>query len=151
MKYVNGAYDIIGDIHGHADSLVALLRKMGYEERNGTWRHSERLAIFVGDFVDIGPKQVDTVMIAKRMVEADSALAVMGNHELNAIAWYLPDGGDYLRPHFSARWGAKNRQQHSAFLSEVEGSPALHREIIQWFLTLPLWLGFCSTQKPRKY
>lgn len=73
-------YDIIGDIHGHADALIALLKSMGYEDRNGAWRHPERQAIFVGDFIDRGPQQIQTVMIARRMIEAGSAQAVMGNH-----------------------------------------------------------------------
>lgn len=138
-----GEYDIIGDIHGHADALVALLRKLGYEKIDDAWRHAERKAIFVGDFIDLGPDQVETVMIVRRMVENESALAIMGNHELNAIAWFLPDShvpGEYLRPHFSKRWGKKNRDQHAAFLREVENKPELHREIVEWFLSLPLWL-----------
>lgn len=137
-------YDIIGDIHGHADALVALLGRMGYGKHlNGVWSHPERKAIFVGDFVDLGPKQVETIMLVRRMVESDSALAVLGNHDLNAIAWYLPDcdsHGDFLRSHFSEKWGKRNRLQHAAFLAEVEEKPELHREIIEWFLTLPLWL-----------
>ena len=136
-------YDIIGDIHGHAEELIALLRKLEYENVGGTWRHPERKVIFVGDFVDLGPNQVDTVMIARRMVESGSAFAVLGNHELNAIAWYLADPlnpGEYLRAHFSEKWGRKNRDQHAAFLREVEHKPELHREIIEWFLGLPLWL-----------
>ncbi len=136
-------YDIIGDIHGHADALECLLKKLGYAERMGAWRHPERTALFVGDFIDRGPKQVESVMLVRRMVDAGSALAVMGNHELNAIAWFLPDpgkDGEFLRPHFSEKHGAKNRKQHQAFLAAVEDRPALHEEIIDWFLTLPLWL-----------
>ena len=45
-----------------------------------------------------------------------------------------------LRSHDSPDWGKKNRDQHEAFLAEVEDKPALHAEIIDWFLTLPLWL-----------
>ena len=44
----------------------------------------------------------------------------------------------YLRSHDSAE--DKNRKQHAAFLAEVENKPPLHAEIIEWFLTLPLWL-----------
>ena len=44
------AYDIIGDIHGQADKLEALLRTLGYRDTAGAWRHPERQAIFVGDF-----------------------------------------------------------------------------------------------------
>jgi hypothetical protein len=77
------------------------------------------------------------------MVDAGSALAVMGNHDFNAIAWYLPDPanpGDYLRPHFSKENGKRNGQQHAKFLGEVEDRPSLHKEIIDWLLSLPLWL-----------
>lgn len=134
---------MIGDVHGQAERLIALLRKLDYELKGGIWRHPDRQAIFVGDFVDLGPHQLETVMIVRRMVEERSALAVMGNHEFNAIAWYLPDAynpGEYLRPHFSRKWGNKNHDQHAAFLAEIEEKPDLHRELIEWFLSLPLWL-----------
>src|SRR5688572_26173488 len=138
------AYDIIGDIHGQADKLEALLRTLGYRDTAGAWRHAERQAIFVGDFIDRGPAQVRSVHIVRSMVDSGAALAVMGNHELNAIAWHTPVRGtdpvQYLRSHDSPEWGEKNRNQHTAFLAEVEDKPALHAEIIDWFLTLPLWL-----------
>ena len=142
-------YDIIGDIHGHADKLEALLRTLGYRKTAGAWRHPERQAIFVGDFVDRGPAQLRAIDTARRMVDAGAALAVMGNHELNAIAWHTPDArkpGSYLRSHDSPEWGEKNRKQHAAFLAEVDGKPALHTEIIDWFLTLPLWLDLPDVQ-----
>jgi hypothetical protein len=140
---MNSTYDIIGDVHGQADALLALLRKMGYRDIEGTWRHPSRRAIFVGDFVDRGPKQVEAVTIVRRMLDAGSALAVMGNHDFNAIAWYLPDPanpGDFLRSHLSMKSGKKNRQQHAVFLAEAENRPTLHEEIIDWLLSLPLWL-----------
>lgn len=135
-------YDIIGDIHGEAGKLEALLRVLGYVERDGAWRHCGRQAIFVGDFIDRGPRQLDSVAIVRRMVDAGSARAVLGNHEFNAIAWHTPDpehAGEYLRPH-GGPLGLRNRSQHAAFLDEVEHRPALHRELVDWFLTLPLWL-----------
>jgi hypothetical protein len=135
-------YDIIGDIHGHAHELRALLERMGYRETGGAYRHSGRTAIFVGDFIDRGRAQLEAISIARRMLDANSALAVMGNHELNAIAWYTPDPenpDDYMRSHSSPVWGAKNRDQHERFLAELEDKPALHRELVDWFLTLPLW------------
>lgn len=135
-------YDIIGDIHGHAGALRALLVKLGYQERDGAYRHSEHQALFVGDFIDRGPQQVETVDIVRRMADAGTAQAVMGNHEFNAIAWHTPDPDnpdDFLRPHHSPKYGDKNYKQHQAFLAEVAGTP-LHDEIIEWFKTLPLWL-----------
>ncbi|WP_236001915.1 metallophosphoesterase [Paraburkholderia elongata] len=113
-------YDIIGGVHGHADKLTALLTELGYCRRMGTWRHPRRTAVCVGDFIDRGPHQLDTIDIVRPMVDAGSALAVMGNHEFNAIAWYLrdPDQDDeYLRPR-QGKVGEENRNQHAAFLAE---------------------------------
>ncbi|NNF55549.1 MAG: metallophosphoesterase [Acidimicrobiales bacterium] len=123
-------YDVIGDVHGHADKLVSLLVKMGYEDRDGSWRHSDRQAVFVGDLVDRGPKQLETVSIARSMVACGSALITAGNHEFNAVAWRF--GHRKKSP--------KNRRQHMAFLTEVGEGSAVHDELIEWFMTLPLWL-----------
>lgn len=131
-------HDIIGDIHGHCDELHALLKKMGYENTRGCWRHPERTALFVGDFIDKGPKQLETLDTVRRMVEGGAAQAVMGNHEFNAIAWALPDPdapGQHLRRHTES-----NRHQHGAFLDAVGDGSALHQEWAKWFLELPLWL-----------
>lgn len=138
----------IGDLHGNADELEALLARMGYRHRKsargpGVWRHPTRTAIFVGDFIDRGPRQRRTVELVRSMIEVGAALAVMGNHELNAIAWYLPDparDGEHLRPR-GGELGARNRRQHQSFLAEYEPDPRAHRDCIDWFLTLPLWLN----------
>jgi hypothetical protein len=136
------SYDIIGDIHGHAGKLEALLAQMEYRPGADGWRHPARTAIFVGDFIDLGERGVDTVRIVRRMVESGAAHAVMGNHELNAIAWHTRHPrrrGEHLRPRHG-KLGEDNRKQHQAFLADVEEDSAQHKEIIDWFLTLPLWL-----------
>lgn len=131
-------YDLIGDIHGHATPLKQLLTKLGYQEQAGVWSHPERLMIFLGDFIDRGPEQVETVQIARAMVEAGQALAVMGNHEFNAVAWASEDperSGEFLRPHSS-----KNRDQHAEYLQQVGEGSALHQAHLDWFKTLPVYL-----------
>jgi hypothetical protein len=130
-------YDIIGDIHGQHHKLLALLKTLGYRQTAGAWRHPDRTAIFVGDLIDRGPKQVKTVKLVRSMVDAGAALAIMGNHEFNAIAWGTEDParpGEHLRSHKPS-----NEDQHRAFLAEVADTP-LHAEITDWFKTLPLWL-----------
>jgi hypothetical protein len=132
------ALDVVGDVHGQFDKLVGLLRHLGYRETSGAWRHQNRTAIFVGDLIDRGPKQLATIELVRAMVDAGSARCVMGNHEFNAIAWVTPDPehpGKYLRDHHKPG----NREQHQAFLDVVEGTPR-QREITDWFRTLPLWL-----------
>lgn len=131
-------YDIIGDIHGYAAVLKRLLIKLGYTENDGIWRHPQRKVIFLGDFVDRGPEQVEVINIAQRMVEAGHALAVMGNHEFNAVAWATMDDarpGAFLRAHSS-----KNRHQHAAFLDQIGEGSSAYQAAIAWFKTLPLFL-----------
>jgi hypothetical protein len=76
---MNEKYDIIGDIHGHAAKLQRLLQRLGYEERDGIYRHASRQLIFVGDFTDRGPEIRRTLQIARAMIDAGTARAVMGN------------------------------------------------------------------------
>ncbi len=130
-------YDLIGDIHGHADKLKKLLRALGYAERDGVYTHPERKVIFVGDFIDRGPSNREVIQIARRMTE-NGALAVMGNHEFNALAYATPDPqtpGAFLRPH-----SEKNTKQHGAFLAQFAAHPAERQECLSWFTSLPMFL-----------
>jgi hypothetical protein len=129
-------YDLIGDIHGHADELVQLLELLGYEKAQGTYRHPERKLIFLGDFIDRGPKIRLVLEIVRPMVEASHALAVMGNHELNALAYHTEDQdspGEHLR-----RRNPKNEKQHKATLDQLPSQEL--RSHLEWFRTLPMWL-----------
>lgn len=131
-------YDIIGDIHGQARRLEALLHKLGYRPLDGVWRHPRRKALLLGDIIDRGPEQLETVLMVKRMVEADAAQCILGNHEFNAVSFTLPDParpGDFLRAHSPG-----NRHQHQTFLDQVGEGSALHQELLDWFKTLPLYL-----------
>ena len=108
-------YDIIGDIHGHAAPLRALLEKLGYREVAGAYSHPERKVIFLGDFIDRGPEIRETLQTVRAMVDGGSALAVMGNHEFNAMAYHTPDGqGDYLRKHTPEKV-----EQHRATMEQL--------------------------------
>lgn len=131
-------YDVIGDVHGQHDRLVALLRTLGYRETMRAWRHPDRTAVFVGDFIDRGPQQVETLKLVRGMVDTGAALAILGNHEFNAISWATRDP-EHPTEHLRRHGRPGNRKQHHAFLAEVAGKP-LHAEIIEWFRTLPLWL-----------
>ena len=130
-------YDLIGDIHGHSKPLVELLTKLGYEAVDGVYRHPERQAIFLGDFIDRGPNQREVIDIVRPMIDGGSALSVMGNHEFNAVAWFTPDPdepGEYLRRHSD-----KNRKQTKAFIAAYDGADD-YADLMEWFRTLPMWL-----------
>ena len=79
-------YDLIGDIHGYADELVQLLETLGYQKAQGVYGHPERKVIFLGDFIDRGPKIRQVLEIVRPMVEEGNALAVMGRRELKSKA-----------------------------------------------------------------
>lgn len=72
------------------------------------------------------------------MVESGNALAVMGNHEFNAVAWSIKDPenpGQYLRCHSD-----KNLDQHKEFLKQVGEGSGQYKSMIEWFKTLPVYL-----------
>lgn len=152
-------YDIIGDVHGHADRLERLLRNMGYVRSGSGWRPPQgRLAIFAGDLINRGPGQLATCRTVRSMIDDGHALAVLGNHEVHAIGYgtcasdvgadAAAGSGDCAR-HGSGGVGGRAwlrprtawaDRQHQAFLAEVGRDSALHRELIGWLRTLPIVL-----------
>lgn len=133
---MGGVYmlDIIGDIHGYCSKLKELLHKLGYSQEKGVWKHPERKALFVGDYIDRGPEIRETLHLVRNMVEADAAIALLGNHEFNALAYHTPaENGGYLRKHSPVK-----TNQHSATLAQFY----FHREewnsFLDWFKYLPL-------------
>jgi len=131
-------YDIIGDIHGHARELTELLVKLGYVRgRDGYWHPEGRKVIFLGDFIDRGTENRAVLDIVRPMVEEGNALAVMGNHEYNAICYHTlhPETGAPLR-----RRGPKSFKQHERFLAEYPVDTRETRAMIDWFRRLPLYL-----------
>jgi Calcineurin-like phosphoesterase len=132
-------FDIIPDIHGQADKLKVALSNLGYRERNRAWRHNDplRKCIFLGDYIDRGPENRTVIDIVRGMIDAGTALAIMGNHELNAIHFHTrhPETGEPLRAH-----SEKNLRQHETFLREFPIEDAKTKEIVEWMAGLPLFL-----------
>ena len=135
----NQAYDLIGDIHGQHEKLITLLQNLGYRPRGefAGWEHPEgRKVIFLGDYIDRGPKVREVLREVRAMVDADDALAIMGNHEYNALLFQMPDGdGGFLRPR-----NEKNIRQHSATLAAFDGREEEWDEWITWMKRLPMFL-----------
>jgi protein phosphatase len=87
----HGPFDILGDVHGCLDELIALLQKLGYQVFAQPDVHGcpdvvvgpppGRKAVFVGDLVDRGPNSSGVLRLVMNMVEAGTALCVLGNHD----------------------------------------------------------------------
>ena len=92
----SGPFDIIGDVHGCADELQALLTTLGYRidwAMTGGERSvvvsppAGRKAVFLGDLVDRGPNSPDCLRIAMSMVAAGTGYCIQGNHERKFGRW----------------------------------------------------------------
>jgi hypothetical protein len=127
--------DLIGDIHGHADKLTELLLKLGYTHHHGVYSHHDRKVLFVGDYIDRGPKIRDTLQIVKAMVDSGNAIALMGNHEYNALCFHFQETeGGHLRKHL-----IKNIIQHYETLKQFQNKQSEYEDYLEWFKTLPLY------------
>lgn len=83
----HGPFDVIGDIHGCYDELLALLAKLGYavggtREAPQVVAPAGRKALFVGDLVDRGPDSPGVLRLVMHMVASGTALCVPGNHDV---------------------------------------------------------------------
>jgi len=95
LKEEHGPFDIIGDVHGCLNELLALFSKLGYEVESRTdglggssyaVRPSPgRKAVFLGDLVDRGPDVPGVLQLVMDMVEAGSALCIPGNHDVKLV------------------------------------------------------------------
>ncbi|MBK5194348.1 MAG: metallophosphoesterase [Flavobacteriaceae bacterium] len=131
-------YDIIGDVHGHADQLKSLLKKMGYQLVDDCYSHPTRKAVFVGDFINRGPKIRETLILIRKMVEKESAYAILGNHELYAVLYYLRDiEGKYYKKRIP-----KYQLQINQTLEEFAPHKAELKSHLKWLRTLPIFLDF---------
>nr|WP_114418099.1 metallophosphoesterase [Marinospirillum perlucidum] len=130
-------YDLIGDVHGCGNTLRHLLQLMGYRHQGGAWRHPQgRQVIFVGDIVDRGPRIRQALHDVHAMLEAGTALMVLGNHEYNALAYFTRDAeGQPLRPH-----NPRHQRVIQETLDQFAAYPQEWQAFLQWFHSLPLAL-----------
>lgn len=141
MALDNGVdgYDLIGDVHGCGRTLIRLLEKLGYRVEDGIFRHPGRKVIFLGDLIDRGPSIRLAVSVAKRMVDAGEAHIVMGNHEVNALAYCheAPSNSEreWLRDH-----SPRNNRIIGRTLEQFHAHPLEWENCLAWFMTMPLYL-----------
>jgi hypothetical protein len=132
-------YDLIGDIHGCAKTLEHLLSTLGYRQQGGVWRHPQRMAIFLGDLVDRGPRIREALHLVRDMVVAGQALCIMGNHEFNALAWSTPaapgSGRQFVREHTP-----RHARLIKETLEQFDAYPAEWQAFLDWFYELPLFI-----------
>ncbi|UVE16467.1 metallophosphoesterase [Pseudomonas sp. LS44] len=133
------SYDVIGDVHGCARTLELLLETLGYRRQSGVWRHPQRMALFLGDIIDRGPRIREALHLVHDMVNAGQALCIMGNHEFNALGWCTsaaPDSNRQFVHEHTPRHARLIRQT----LEQFEHYPGDWRDFLGWFHELPLFI-----------
>jgi protein phosphatase len=124
---MSNKYDIIGDVHGCFDELMELVNKLGYS--GYPLEHPEgRQLIFVGDLVGRGPRNKDTVLFVKYLVDTGVAQMVMGNHD-NKFGRWLKDNPVKITN------GLNLTTEEFADFSEEK-----KLELSKWILSLPTQL-----------
>ena len=123
-----GPFDIIGDVHGCYDELIALLDKLGYDIRpDRITPPPGRKAIFLGDLVDRGPKIPHVLDLVMHMVEAGAALCIPGNHDVRLVRALR---GRRVRPTYGlsdslAQIDARDHKRYADFLDALVSHYAL--------------------------
>jgi hypothetical protein len=125
-----GPLDVVGDVHGELDALLALLGHLGYD-RDGQHPADRRL-VFVGDLCDRGHDSPGVIALVQRLVQSGRALATLGNHEINLLRGDRKDGNDWFWSEFSARDAKYEPRAHLP--------PERREDVIAFLRRLPLAL-----------
>ncbi|MEM9357689.1 MAG: hypothetical protein AAGB04_15900 [Pseudomonadota bacterium] len=90
-RHLSGPFDIIGDVHGCASELLALLKKLDYDVSyfadDGLGRTyfiippAGRTAVFAGNLSGAGPRNEDVLAIVNGLEATDSVLRVWGDQD----------------------------------------------------------------------
>ena len=126
-----GPLDIVGDIHGEFDALLALLSHLGYDLQG---HHPQgRTLVFVGDFCDRGPDSPAVLALVQKLVQSGRAAAVLGNHEINLLREDAKDGSGWF-------FDARVARDHDKYAPFQRPTPQERQDIVQFLSALPIGL-----------
>ncbi len=137
MSTNNKRYYIIGDVHGHYDKLLRLIKKLPENAR----------LVFTGDLIDRGPDSARVIAF----VRDNGHLCVRGNHEEYMIEQRPEAGWEWSRSHAYKMWiengGKATLQSYGLYDYEtlrMEGGTsellAPFFDDIEWLDTLPHYI-----------
>lgn len=131
--------DIIPDIHGQAEKLRVALKDLGWKCKGTEWAHHDanRKIVFLGDYIDRGQENGAVIRTVRELIKSKCAVAIMGNHELNAIHFHTvdPETNKPLRKHDD-----DNYKQHKSFLNEFPLDADHTKRVLHWMKGLPLFI-----------
>jgi serine/threonine protein phosphatase 1 len=110
---------VVGDVHGHYDTLIRLLENISLEEDDQVY--------FLGDLIDRGPKSAQVVEFVIR----SGYECLLGNHEQMLLEVL---GAENPSPKAFRAWASRIGRETIA--SYGEGIPKHH---LNWMKSLPLY------------
>ena len=127
----------IGDIHGCADLLDAMLERIETHAAGAA-----KKLVFIGDYVDRGPDSARVVETLRKLEwrEPDRVVCLMGNHEAmlvkslrepGALDNWLYNGGAETLASFDAEGP---EELPGDVLDWIEGLPTLHADPLRWYV-----------------
>lgn len=85
-----GPFDVVGDVHGCFDELLALMAALGYSVTQKDSQYevvppAGRTLVFAGDLVDRGPDCPGVLRLVMSMTRAGQAICVPGNRDVELV------------------------------------------------------------------
>jgi hypothetical protein len=78
---------VVGDVHGHVEPLVDVLRDAGLVDSRRGWGGADARLWFMGDLVDRGPDGIAVIELVMRLQrEGGDVRCLLGNHEAGLVA-----------------------------------------------------------------
>jgi len=116
----------VGDIHGCADLLDALLERI---EAHAGGR--ERRLVFLGDYMDRGPGSARVIETLRKLQwrEEGAVVCLMGNHEAMLLKT--------LQEHGARELWLRNGGQETLASFGVDGPEELPGDVLDWIEALP--------------
>ena len=127
---------VVGDVHGHVETLVSLLRDAGLVDEQLSWSGADAKVWFMGDLVDRGPDGIGAIDLVMRLEREGDVHCLLGNHEAALLGTFRFGessrglGGVTFRALWEINGGmasdlARLRPEHVAW---IERLPAVARE-----------------------
>lgn len=129
---MEGALDIVGDVHGELEALQALLRQLGYGP--GGDHPDGRHLVFVGDLCDRGADSGAVVQWVADRVSTGRAQCVLGNHELNLLLQLRKQANGWF-------FGEDHDRKKGRFTECTPATEIQRQTFLTFFASLPLTLA----------
>ena len=80
VLYLDGDYEVVGDIHGDLSSLLTIFEKKGYPPMTSY--------LFLGDYVDRGDYSIEVILLlfSLKIIFPNNIFLIRGNHELSSVS-----------------------------------------------------------------